>query len=51
MATKIDQNSIRMAEIYELRLEIKKRDKQNYTKEDILEFFDEVAERIQSEEQ
>ena len=51
MATKIDQNAIRIAELYDIRLEIKRNSKENYTKEEILDFIDEIAARIKAEEE
>ncbi len=51
MATKVDQNAIRMAEVFKIRLQIKDSEKETYTKEELLDFLDEEAKRIDAAEE
>ena len=43
MPSEMETRKIELATLYELRLTILESEKKNYTKEEILEFFDQVA--------
>lgn len=43
MASEQDHKAIEKATIYDLRLIVKSSDKETYTKEELLDFFDTVA--------
>lgn len=49
MATKIDQQAIRISEIFDIRLEVKGSDKESYTKEELLDLLDEMAAKVKAE--
>ena len=46
----MDVKAVEIANIYSIRLKIKSSEKENYTKEEILDFLDDVVQKLEDEE-